>query len=127
MAFRFEYSDRLLEEIETGIHPSRLGLLIDFIETQTRERGIQVVATTHSPLALRYLGDESLEHASLVYRLPGRSDAKIKRLVDIPHARETIRNQDISILHASNWFEDVLDFAEDEDVGVSPVESRADS
>ena len=37
------------EEIDNGIHPSRLNLLIDLIEQQTAKGEIQVIATTHSP------------------------------------------------------------------------------
>ena len=37
------------EEIDNGIHPSRVRLLIDLIERQTAKGEIQVVTTTHSP------------------------------------------------------------------------------
>jgi len=104
-----------IDELETGVHPSRLSLLVDLIESQTKRRGIQVVATSHSPLLLQFLSQESLEHASLTYRLPDRSDTQIKRIVDIPNARRVIKEQPVSILHASSWFEDVLDFGEDDE------------
>ena len=44
-----------LEELENGIHPTRLGLLLDLIENQVKNKGIQVVATTHSPQLLGHL------------------------------------------------------------------------
>jgi len=102
-----------IEELENGIHPTRLGLLVDLIESQTKRRNIQVVATTHSPLLLQYLSEEALANASIVYRLPGHPDARIQRIVDIPDARRVIKEQSVSLLHASSWFEDVLDFTED--------------
>ena len=104
-----------IEELENGVHPTRLGLLVDLIQSQTRRRGIQVVATSHSPLLLQFLSQESLEHASLAYRLPDHPDAQIKRIVDIPDARRVIKEQPVSVLHASSWFEDVLDLAEDDE------------
>ena len=104
-----------IEELETGIHPSRLSLLVNLIESQTKRRGIQVVATSHSPLLLQFLSQESLEHASLAYRLPDHPDAEIKRIVDIPDARRVIKEQPVSVLHASSWFEDVLDLVEDDE------------
>ena len=103
-----------IEELENGIHPTRLNLLVDLIESQAKRRGIQVVATSHSPQLLQFLSEESLEYASLVYRLPDHPDAQIKRIVDIPEARRVIHEQPVSVLHASSWFEDVLDFVEDE-------------
>jgi len=104
-----------IEELETGVHPSRLSLLVDLIESQTKRRGIQVVATSHSPLLLQFLSQESLEHASLAYRLPDHPDAEIKLIVDIPNARRVIKEQPVSVLHASSWFEDVLDLVEDDE------------
>jgi len=76
-----------IEELENGIHPTRLSLLVDLIESQTKRRGIQVVATSHSPQLLQFLSQESLEQASLVYRLPDHPDAEIKHIVDIPNAQ----------------------------------------
>jgi predicted ATPase len=104
-----------IEELENGIHPTRLSLLVNLIESQTKRRDIQVVATSHSPQLLQFLSTESLEHAALVYRLPDHPDAQIKRIVEIPDARRVIKEQPVSVLHASSWFEDVLDFAEDEE------------
>jgi predicted ATPase len=102
-----------IEELENGIHPTRLGLLIDLIEHQAKRRSIQIVATSHSPQLLQFLSEESLEHASLVYRLPDHPDGRIKRIVDIPEARRVIKEQPLWVLHASSWFEDVLDLTED--------------
>jgi len=102
-----------IEELENGIHPTRLGLLIDLIETQAKRRNIQIVATSHSPLLLQLLSDASLAHASLVYRLPNHPDGRIKPILDIPGALRVVKEQPLSLLHASSWFEDVLDFTED--------------
>jgi predicted ATPase len=104
-----------IEELENGIHPTRLGLLVDLIEHQAKRRGIQIVATSHSPQLLQFLSEGSLEHASLVYRLPDHTDGRIKRIIDIPEARRVIKEQPVWVLHASSWFEDVLDLTEDSD------------
>jgi predicted ATPase len=37
------------EELENGIHPTRLGLLLDLIENQVKHKNAQVVATTAFP------------------------------------------------------------------------------
>ena len=109
-----------IEEIENGIHPTRLGLLVELIESQTKRRNIQVVATTHAPLLLQFLNEESLANASVVYRLPDHPDARIKRIVDVPDAIRVIKEQGISLLHASSWFEDVLNFADEEERPTHP-------
>ena len=73
-----------IEEIENGIHPSRLHLLIDLIEKQTTKNGIQVVATTHSPEVLNLINDNTFENASIVYRDEDSADAIIRPLAGMP-------------------------------------------
>jgi predicted ATPase len=100
------------EELENGIHPTRLHLLLQLIEQVTQERGVRVVATSHSPLLLTLLSRETLEYASLIYRLPGQRDARITRILDIPEARRVIDEQDIGRLFASGWLDDTVAFRE---------------
>jgi hypothetical protein len=92
-----------------------LSLLVDLIENQTKRRNIQVVATSHAPLVLQFLSEDALANASIVYRLPDQPDARIKRILDVPEARRVIKEQNVSLLHASSWFEDVLNLTEDEE------------
>jgi predicted ATPase len=98
------------EELENGIHPTRLNLLIDLIENQVKNKNIQVVATTHSPQLLGRLSKEALEYASLVYRLPEGPDARIIRVLDVPHAKRLIKKQKLAHLFASGWFETTAHF-----------------
>ena len=92
------------EELENGIHPSRLGLLLDLIEHQVKEKGIQVVATTHSPELLARLSKPALEHASLVYRQRAAPEAKIVRVLELPEAKRLLKNQKTAALFSSGWF-----------------------
>jgi len=101
-----------IEELEAGIHPARLGLLVNLIETETAKGKTQVVVTTHSPDLLAMLSDGAREHASLVYRLPGEQEGRIKRVMDIPHIREALEKEDLGRLHAYGWMETAVHFAE---------------
>ena len=103
-----------LEELENGIHPTRLHLLTQFIENQVAQGDIQVVATTHSPLLLNYLKPKTLENASLLYRLEDQPDAHIKRIMDIPNARQLIEKQSVMRLYESGWFENSMFFLDDD-------------
>jgi hypothetical protein len=72
-----------------------------------------VVATTHSPQLLRLLSPQSLQAVSLTYRLPGKPDARLRRILDLPtEAAEVIQHKDLARLLESGWFEDVVDFTE---------------
>jgi predicted ATPase len=101
-----------MEEIDTGIHPARLALLMDLIADSARSKGIQVVATTHSPQVLRLIRPEDLPNAALVYRVKGTSEGRIKQLPDIPNLMDAIKEQDIARLHESAWMENVMEFTE---------------
>lgn len=98
------------EEIDNGIHPSRLHLLLQLIEQQVAKGEIQIVATSHSPDLLGLLSETSIQHASVIYRLPGHQEGGIRRIVDIPNARAVLQRQDIGRLHASGWLEDAVAF-----------------
>lgn len=100
-----------LEELENGLHPTRLSLLVDLIERRTAEGSVQVVATTHSPHLLGLLGEESLEFAHESFRREGEAETGLRRIVDLPDARRLIRSQGLPRLHASGWLEDAVAFS----------------
>jgi predicted ATPase len=118
------------EELENGIHPTRLYLLLQLIERKISKSDttdlietyaapsskLQVIATSHSPQLLRFLSPGSLEKASLIYRLPGHADAKIKRILDISEAKQLIEQQDIGHLYESGWLEDAVAFLDEVEV-----------
>ena len=101
-----------IEEIENGIHPSRLHLLLDLIERQTGKGKIQVVATTHSPALFNAVSDRTFEDASVVCRLPDTSDAVIRRVSALPNARKLRETQGLGRLLEGGWMENALAFTE---------------
>ena len=112
-----KYSEGLyfFEEIDTGIHPTRLHLLMDLIEGQTVKQGIQVITTTHAPNLLTVMNDSTFENTSIVCRLEDSSDAIIRPVVDLPNVRELRQDQGLGRLHESGWMENALYFTEDYD------------
>jgi predicted ATPase len=100
------------EELENGIHPTRLYLLLQLIEQKVSGGGIQVVASSHSPQLLGFLGEETRERAAFVYRLAGQPDARIRRILDIPDVARVLKEQDLARLHSSGWLEDAVAFQE---------------
>lgn len=100
------------EEIENGIHPNRANLLINLLQSTTRDGDIQVAGTTHSPALLNFLDDKSLRHASLVYRAGAVS--KIQSFADIPALWQVPSGTRPGELLDSGWFENVAAFLESE-------------
>ena len=103
------------EEIDNGIHPVRLSLLMDLIERQTAKHGIQVLTTTHAPTLLTVMNDNTFENTSVVCRLEDTSDAIIRPVAELPNVRELRQDQGLGRLHESGWMENALFFTEDYD------------
>ena len=99
------------EELENGLHPARLHLLIDLIERRVARGDMQIVATTHSPQILRLLNPTSRANVALIYRLADQTDAQIQRLGALPdEALRVIEQKDVGGLLASGWFENIASF-----------------
>ena len=100
------------EEIDNGIHPNRLWLLLDLIERQTAQGKIQVITTTHSPALLAWMSDETFEHTSVVYRDEYWSDSVIRPVADLYNLRELRESQGLEGLLTGGWFETAMKFSE---------------
>ncbi len=74
----------LIEEIEADLHPTRIRLLVEYLQAVTRERDVQIIATTHSPVVLQWLDDETLRRAIVFGRVPERDGTLMRRLGDLP-------------------------------------------
>lgn len=103
-----------LEEIDNGIHPSRLNLLIDLIERQTAKGKTQVIATTHSPELLTIMGDTTFENTSVVCRLEGSDDAVIRPVAKLPDAAKLRKSQGLGRLLTSGWMETAVSFTQED-------------
>jgi Predicted ATPase len=110
------FSCYFLEELDNGLHPTRLHLLIELIETRVKQTNLQIIATTHSSQLLRLLSYETLQNTSLTYRLENQPDARIKRIFDISPETETlIKEQSLARLHESGWLENIMEFSQEEE------------
>jgi len=104
--------------------PARLALLMDLLDNQSRSKGIQVAASTHSPQVLRLIKEENLKYATLAYRLKGNTEGRLKPLTEIPHLLDVIKRKDIARLHESSWMENTMEFSEGTPK-TFPIESEA--
>jgi hypothetical protein len=100
------------EEIDNGIHPNRLWLLMDLIEQQTAAGNVQVITTTHSPAMLAWVSDEVFEHTSIVYRDEYWADSVIRQVAGLQNLRELRESQGLERLFTSGWFETAMKFSE---------------
>lgn len=98
----------LMEDIEADLHPTRIRLLVEYLEAVTRERNIQIIATTHSPVVLEWLSEEALRSAIVFGRIPEREGTVMRRLGDLPHFDEIVKRKGIDELFTTGWLEMAL-------------------
>ena len=96
------------EEIDNGIHPNRLWLLMDFIERQTAKGNAQVITTTHSPALLSWMSDKTFENTSVVYRDQYWADSVIRPIADLYNLRELRKSFTLGELHTEGWLEEAM-------------------
>ena len=95
------------EELENGIHPHRVDLLLELIETSVRGSEAQVIATSHSPQLLEHGYSADDARPILIARgTDGTSSAwDIKNEQDMT---SVIGQDDLSDLMSDGWFEDIV-------------------
>jgi hypothetical protein len=97
-----------VEEIENGIHGSRLRLLVELFRRQAALGQTQVLATTHSPLVLAWLKPEEYQTTFICKRDETTGESRVLPLAEIPRFEEVIRNQSITELVTEGWMEAAL-------------------
>jgi len=97
-----------IEEIDNGIHPTRLHLLVELLQTQTLKQKLQIVATSHSPVLLRLLDPKVLSTGYLVYRNPESNYSETIKISELPNFNQLIEDRDPANLMESGWFENTV-------------------
>jgi hypothetical protein len=97
----------LVEEIENGVHPTRLRLVLELLH-QVSQSGQQIIVTTHSPLVLAYLPPERYKNVLFVYRSPDDGSTHVKPLPQVPYLMEVLQRRPVDDLFATGWLEEAV-------------------
>ncbi|MGO9258917.1 MAG: AAA family ATPase [Bryobacteraceae bacterium] len=97
-----------IEEIENGIHPSRLHALVELFKSQSGHPLPQTFATTHSPLVLAWLDEADYKTTFYSHKNEDTGETTITPLSEIPRFVELARNQHASELFTEGWMESAL-------------------
>lgn len=97
-----------IEEIENGIHASRVRLLVELLRNRAEGGTTQIMATTHSPIVLAWLKPEEYAHTFFCKRDEESGESLIRPLPEVPHFNEVVQKQPISDLFAEGWLETAL-------------------
>jgi predicted ATPase len=96
-----------IEEIENGIHPTRLRLLLDLLKSQAGER-TQVMATSHSPVIVAWQSEPDYKSTFLCKRDEETGASIIKPLSDVPRFSELAGKHAVADMFAEGWLESVM-------------------
>lgn len=99
-----------IEEIENGIHPNRIDLLVRLAQQVIEDSKTQILATTHSPALLSFLRGKSLDDAILVSRSKRGSVARRFCNLQLPEKDKERAGE----LLQDGWFEVEADHLESE-------------
>ena len=94
-----------IEEIETGIHASRVQLLLELFRSQAEYRKTQIIATTHSATVLDWLQEEDYKTTFFCRRDESTGESKICSLADMPAFMDAVRTTAVSELFSEGWLE----------------------
>jgi predicted ATPase len=97
-----------IEEIENGIHASRVRLLIEMLRSQAERDNVQIMVTTHSPIVLAWMRPEEYQHVFYCKRNQTTGASEIKPLTEIEDFINIVSKQPISDLFAEGWMESAL-------------------
>ncbi len=97
-----------IEEIENGIHPGRLRLLVELLRSQTVSSATQVFATTHSPTTLAWLQESEYRTTFVCRRDEETGESTITPLAEVPHFMEVVKQHSPADLFAEGWLEAAL-------------------
>ena len=82
----------VVEEIDNGVHPSRVEMLLERIARIAKERRLQILITTHNPALLDALPKAAVPQVVFCYRDENSGSSRLVRLEDIPdHPKLLIR------------------------------------
>ncbi len=94
-----------IEEIEKGLHASRVQVLLELLRSQAEVTGTQVVATTHSAAVLDWLQEEDYKTTFLFRRDETTGESRVRPLADVPRFMDVVKKKPVSELFSEGWME----------------------
>lgn len=105
-----------IEEIENGINPTRLSLLIRMLEQaaaepvkRTQESDVQVIASTHSPSILDFASPKTVRNSVVIGWDNDNLSSHPVRIADLPSFTEASHNRTPGELQAEGWLQAAAD------------------
>lgn len=96
----------LIEELENGINPSRIALLISMFEQVVEaDKDIQVIASTHSPSILNYATTATSNRAVVIGWDEEENTSRAVLLKNLPGLSQSLETQSLGDLQEEGWIQ----------------------
>ena len=104
-----EGSRIIIEEIDNGVHASRVHVLIEAIWEASNRRHLNTLITTHNPATLDSLNDEQLECVVVCHYDKQSQSAKLTPFFELPRVYELMERGHLGSLVVKNIIEQHLE------------------
>ena len=98
----------VVEEVDNGLHPSRVGLLLEMLTLIGEERGIDVLVTTHNPAFLDAAGPGMVPFITVSNRDPKTGYSRLTLLEDIAQLPKLLASGAVGKLSSEGRIEKAL-------------------
>lgn len=98
----------VIEEVDNGLHPSRAQVLIDMMRDLGKQRGIDVIVTTHNPALMDAAGAKMIPFITVAHRDPGSGASRLTQLEDVEQLPKLMAHGSLGSLSSQGRIEDAL-------------------
>lgn len=98
----------VIEEVDNGLHPSRAHVLVEMLRTLGKERGIDVIVTTHNPALLDAAGSRMVPFITVVHRDATTGASLLTQLEDIQQLPKLMASGSLGRLSSEGRIEAAL-------------------
>ncbi len=104
----------VIEEVDNGIHPSRIKHLVDKMYEIAAERKIQILVTTHDPAMMDAIPQQEKANVLCCYRNKEDGCSRILRFQDSPQYMDFLTNGRLGSFVATDQFDKLVRQTEEE-------------
>ncbi|MEO5371064.1 MAG: ATP-binding protein [Magnetococcus sp. DMHC-1] len=98
----------VIEDVDQGLHPSRAGILVQMLKEEGKNRGVDLLVTTHNPALLDAMGPDMLPYITVVHRDPDTGESRLTLLEEAPQLAKLLAYGPVGRLATSGRIEEAL-------------------
>lgn len=98
----------VVEEVDNGLHPSRSKLLLEMLGTVGKERGVDIMVTTHNPALLDAMGTEMVPFITVAHREPADGTSCLTLLEEVEQLPKLLAQGQVGRLSSQGLIEQAI-------------------